>query len=273
MEIISQSLAGRVGICHLLPLGFDEVDVKTSDFQLLGGYPRLLTTGMPAEVYFENYVKTHLEWDVTGLLGVRNAMTFRKFLNVMALQAGNLINYTSLSNELDVAFQTVKEWVSILRSSFVTFSLPAYQANPRKGLAKTPKLYFYDTGLLCYLLGIHSYEELLLSPSRGAVFENFVVAERAKSYIHAGKTPNLYFYRDDSKRAVDLLDFTLDNPLAIEIKATHTFHPKHARHLVPIGEDLDIVPENRLIVYEGEHSLPQRDFRTETVEKFLQTAP
>lgn len=273
MESISQSLAGRVGICHLLPLGFSEIDVSTHDFQIRGGYPRLFTTQMPAEVFFENYTRTYIERDVTGLLGVRNANTFQKFLKVMALQASNLTNYTSLSNELDIAFQTVKYWVSILHSSFITFSLPSYHANPRKSLTKTPKQYFYDTGLLCHLLGIRSYEELLLSPSRGAVFENFVVAETAKLHIHAGKTPELYFYRDSSKREVDLLDFTLDQPQAIEIKATHTFQQKHARHLVPIGEELGIPPDNRLVVYEGEYSLPQRDFRTIDVAKYLCSTP
>ena len=127
---------------------------------------------------------------------------------------------------------TIKSWLSILEQSYLTFSLQPYYANARKRLTKTPKLYFYDTGLLCYLLKIGSLEQLLESPYAGAVFENLIVSETAKSHLNVGENPELYFYRDDGKREIDLLDCTNSgSPKAIEIKSSRTYHDKYARHL------------------------------------------
>lgn len=273
MESITQTLAGRLGISHLLPLGFSEAGAEPQDFQLQGGYPRLRTTGMPSEIFFDNYIRTYIERDVTGLLGIRNATAFRKFLKAVSFQAGSLVNYSNLANELGIAFQTAKDWMSILESSFVIFTLPAYQTNRRKSLTKTPKIFFYDTGLLCHLLGIRSTEDLALCPHKGAVFENFIVAETAKHHIHSGRTPEMYFYRDSSKREIDLLDFTTQSPTAIEIKSSYSYQSKFTRHLVPISELLDIAPERRLVVYLGTESLDLEQFRTVNAGEYLLQLP
>lgn len=275
MESIAQSLAGRVGISHLLPFGLVEArsisaDLTVDEFMVRGGYPRLYQAQIPPEIYFENYVQTYLQRDVSGLLNVRNSDSFRRFIKVCALQAGNLINYSAIANEIDVSFQTVKNWVSILESSFIIFSLPSHHFNPRKVLTKTAKLYFYDTGLLCHLLGISSPEELFMHPQAGAVRENMVVAETMKTHIHSGRKPDLRFYRDSSKREVDLLDFTGGDPKAYEIKASQTYHSKYTRHLTAVGEELGIKPANRTVLYYGQQSFRARDAQIVPVEQYLQ---
>ncbi|MDP9806912.1 putative AAA+ superfamily ATPase [Trueperella bonasi] len=204
MESIVQSLAGRVGLTNLLPLNFAEArhalpDLTAEQFMVRGGYPRLYRVDVPHEVYYASYIQTYVERDVRQLAAIHSTEEVRRLLKLLALNAGNLINYTGLARELGVAFATVKHWVSILETSFITFNLRPFHANSRKQLTKTPKVYFYDTGLLCHLLGIGSLAELTSSPAFGAVFENLIVSETAKHHLHLGKVPDLYFYRDGSQ--------------------------------------------------------------------------
>ena len=139
--------------------------------------------------------------------------------------------------------------MSILESSYLAFTLQPYYANERKRLTKSPKIYFYDTGLLCHLLGIDSVQQLVESPYFGAVFENLVISECLKGRLNVGEQPALYFYRDDSKREIDLLDLTdRAHPQAIEIKSSRTYHDKYARHLTAVCDELGIGRENRFVV-------------------------
>lgn len=273
MEKISQSLAGRVGITHLLPFSFREAltarpDMSIEEFMVRGGYPRLYQVDMPPEIYYQNYLRTYVERDVTQLLNVQNAEAFQKMMKLLALNAGNLINYTGLARELGVAFATVKNWVSILESSFIVFALRPFHTNSRKTLTKTPKLYFYDTGLLCHLLGLHTKTDLVSSPALGAVMENLIVAETAKCYHHQGVAPELYFYRDDSKIEVDLLDMTHE-PRAVEIKSSVTFRSRHGKNLATVGSQLDIDPAQRWVVYRGEHSQQLEEFKAMPGAEYL----
>ncbi|OIR42647.1 AAA family ATPase [Corynebacterium sp. NML140438] len=273
MEKISQSLAGRVGITHLLPLSFREAltarpDMSIEEFMVRGGYPRLYQVDMPPEIYYQNYLRTYVERDVTQLLNVQNAEAFQKMMKLLALNAGSLINYTGLARELGVSFATVKNWVSILESSFIVFALRPFHTNSRKTLTKTPKLYFYDTGLLCHLLGLHTKADLVRSPALGAVMENLIVAETAKCYHHQGVAPELYFYRDDSKIEVDLLDMTHE-PRAVEIKSSVTFRSRHGKNLATVGSQLDIDPAQRWVVYRGEHSQQLEEFKAMPAAEYL----
>ncbi|OIR45805.1 ATP-binding protein [Corynebacterium sp. NML130628] len=273
MEKISQSLAGRVGITHLLPLSFREAlaarpDISAEEFMIRGGYPRLYQIDMPPEIYYQNYLRTYVERDVTQLLNVQNAEAFQKMMNLLALNAGNLINYTGLARELGVAFATMKNWVSILESSFIVFALRPFHTNSRKTLTKTPKLYFYDTGLLCHLLGLRTKADLVRSPALGAVMENLLVAETAKCYHHQGVTPELYFYRDDSKIEVDLLDMT-HGPRAVKIKSSMTFRSRHGKNVATVGSQLDIDPAQRWVVYRGEHGQQLEEFKVVPAAEYL----
>ena len=254
LKQIGQSLAGRVGIAKLLPLSFQEIskirpEIDCDEVMFQGGYPQLYSESIPRDLLFQNYINTYVERDVAGYLDVRNKHSFTQFLRILAHNAGELVNASKLSNELDVSFQTVKSWLSILESSYITFYLAPYHTNSKKKLTKTSKVYFWDTGLLCYLLGIDSCEELLSSQSLGGIYENFIISEVAKKHINAGKEPALHFYRDDSKREIDLLDLTdRKNLKAYEIKSLRTYRSKFAKHLKTVGDELGVNESNRTVV-------------------------
>lgn len=253
LKRISQSLAGRVGLVRLLPLSYAEVKasrpVSLDQFVFRGGYPRLYNVDMPSRVFFENYVSTYIERDVAGYLDVRNIVSFERLLRLCAHNAGNLLNITRLASDVSVAQDTVRSWLSILESSYIIFQLPPYYANVRKRLTKTPKLYFHDTGLLCYLLGIQSQEELLASSHFGAVFENFVISETVKHHLNVGEKLHLFFYRDDSKMEVDLVDATNPSSTKLaEIKSSQTYRDQFARHLVAVGDMLGVPEDRRCVV-------------------------
>ena len=257
---ITQSLAGRVGLLKLLPLSFSEASeadstITPDDFMFTGGFPRIYDTGMPPHVFFDNYLDTYIERDVAGYLDVTNLVGFRTFLRLCAANAGNLTNYSRLAKDADIDVRTAKSWLSILESSYVLFRLPPYHTNARKRLTKTPKLYFYDTGLLCHLMGFDDLHELLLDQRLGAVFENLVVAETLKRHFNLGEDPHLYFYRDESKIEVDLLDFTDTNHhQLIEIKSGQTYQERFARHLGRVGELLGVPTSQRYVTARVEAS-------------------
>ena len=253
LKRISQSLAGRVGIVRLLPLSYAEVhesrDITVDQFMFRGGYPRLYDIDIPEHIFFDGYVSTYVERDVAGYLDVRNVDAFELLLRLCAQNAGSLFNISRLSSDLSVAKDTVRSWLSILESSYVIFRLQPHHANLRKRLTKTPKLYFYDTGLLCYLLRISSVEELLQSPYLGMVFENLVVSETLKRHLNAGKKPELSFYRDDSRIEVDLIDSTDASSIElVEIKSSQTYRSSFSRHLTKVGDMLEIARGNRHVV-------------------------
>ncbi|MCH3967276.1 MAG: ATP-binding protein [Atopobiaceae bacterium] len=254
LKAITQSLAGRVGMLKLLPLSYHEAlradpSLSGDAFMLAGGYPRIYDVGLPLGTFFENYVSTYLERDVSGYLDVRNLAAFRTFLGLCARNCGRLLRYVTLEQGAQISHDTARAWLSMLESSYVTFMLRPYHANLGKRLTKTPKLYFYDTGLLCYLLGIKTLEQLLVHPMLGAVFENLVIAERMKRHLNGGDEPELCFYRDDSKVEVDLLDLTdAASPELMEIKSSETYRPRFARHLGTVGETLGVPPERRAVV-------------------------
>lgn len=257
---IGQTLAGRVGICKLLPLSYRECveygeELTPDVFMLKGGYPRLHVANIPPSVFFGNYLQTYVERDVAGYIDARSMTSFRALLGLCAQRCGSLLNVSRLAGDLGVARATIDSWLSILESSYVLFRLPPYHANLRKRLTKTAKLFFYDTGLLCHLLGIRTPEQLRDSPARGAVFENLVIAETLKRHLHAGRNPELYFYRDDSKIEVDLVDTTERSASElVEIKSTTTFRADFARHLVSVGNALGIPEEGRGVVMRSDES-------------------
>ncbi|MBQ9020914.1 MAG: ATP-binding protein [Eggerthellaceae bacterium] len=260
LKQIGQTLAGRVGICRLLPLSYRECiehgEKTTPDaFMLEGGFPRLHVASIPPAVFFENYLQTYVERDVAGYIDARSVAAFRTLLGLCAQSCGSLLNVSRLAGDVGVARATIDSWLSILESSYVIFRLHPYHANVRKRLTKTPKVYFYDTGLLCHLLGIRTLEQLRDSPARGTVFENLVVAETLKRHLHAGRAPELYFYRDDSKIEVDLVDVTNRSaPELVEIKSTTTFRAEFARHLAGVGDALGIPEEGRGVVMRSDAS-------------------
>ena len=232
-EQVSQSLAGRVGILKLLPFSMAElknVQLLGRSFEevaYVGFYPRIFDQNIPPEDFYPNYVQTYIERDVRQLTQVSNLNTFSTFLKLCAGRVGQLLNLSALSNDIGVSVNTVKSWISILESSYIVFRLYPHHKNFNKRLIKMPKLYFYDTGLLNYLLGIRKYAQIQIHFAKGAIFENLVIAELLKQKYHSGKEPHLYFWRDHKGKEIDLLiehEAQLLTPIEIKSGATKSMN-------------------------------------------------
>jgi len=187
-----------LGLTELI--GADLLDEDLNRLMLTGGYPVLYDRQIPASDYFPSYIQTYIERDVRGISNVGNLSTFQRFVKLCAGRVGQLLNLSSLGNELGINYKTVRSWISILEASYIVFLLQPYHKYFNKRIVKQPKLYFFDTGLLCALLDIQSPEQLDSHYLRGNIFESFIIAEHIKSRLHAGLRPNAFFWRDSTGR-------------------------------------------------------------------------
>lgn len=254
---ISQSLAGRTAIIKLLPLSMKELFLykkkKNIDFVLLHGfYPRLHNEKLNPYHFYSNYFETYIERDLQQLSQIDNLIIFEKFVHLLAGHIGGLLNYNTLANDLGVSQPTIKKWISILQASYIVFLLPPYYKNIGKRLIKTPKLYFYDTGLVCYLLGIENIKELKTHPLRGLCFENLVIIEFLKNRFNQGKTSNLYFYRDRTGNEVDLILEHSATLLPVEIKSSQTIRSDFKHGINHFKALFKKEAEEGAIIYAGE---------------------
>lgn len=228
-ESITQSLAGRTGMLHLYPLSLSELNTVTHGLSLdekmmYGGYPRIYEHHIAPLRFYRDYTQTYLERDLKQITHVKDLDQFQRFLYLLAARVGCLIDYTSLANDLGISRHTVKQWISVLKASFIITTLPPYFENFGKQIIKSSKLYFTDVGLLCYLLGIQETIQIERHPLRGAVFENLVLLELMKNDVNRGIEPRLFFYRDNHKNEVDIIKPEGNNIIAIEIKSSQTFN-------------------------------------------------
>jgi uncharacterized protein len=260
MESISQSLAGRIVTFRLYPFTLDELYPDTAppdtySALLRGWYPRIHDQDLESTTWYAGYVETYLERDVRQVVNVADIRQFETFLKVIAGNSAQILNKASVANRVGISEPTVQRWLSVLESSGVIALLPPYYRNYSKRLLKSPKIVVLDSGLLCYLLGIHSAEVLQSHPLYGAVFESFVAAELAKRIAHTASRAGLYFWRDKTGHEVDLLVEDGADVLPIEIKAAATYHPDFAKQL---SWWLDL-PENNasrgLVVYNGDQTV------------------
>lgn len=227
---VSQSLAGRAAILELLPLTYSELNTNPSihlprlwAYLQQGGYPRPYQEGIPVDIWMDSYVQTYLEKDVRDLLNVKDLNLFSKFLRLCAGRHGQLLNQHQLAIDAGISHTTVAEWLNILEANYILFQLQPYHENFNKRLIKSRKLYFYDSGLACHLLGIRSADQLSIHVNRGAIFEGFVVSELKKHALNCGRRLPLFFWRDSNGNEIDLLLETEQGLMAIEIKSTATF--------------------------------------------------
>lgn len=256
---ISQSLAGRAAIMHLLPLSYHEIDGSgqtgpgMDEWLLRGGYPRLYDLPVAPADYFPSYIGTYVERDVRAELGVRKLDDFRRFLALCAIRVGDMLNVASLASECGIDAKTAREWLSILESSFLVFLMYPYHRNFGRRLVKTPKLYFYDTGLAANLMGLESVSDIRTSRYRGGLFENAVVSEILKLYYARGRTPRMYYWRDSSKREIDIIIEKGASPqYGIEVKASATFDSHAFAALTELGDAMGLDAEHRIVVYGGD---------------------
>jgi len=228
LESVSQSLAGRSAVFHLLPLTWQEVcrfdrqPASLDEALLGGGYPRIYDRQLDPAEWLSAYVATYVERDVRQVANVGDLVTFQRFVSLCAGRTAQLLNFSNLAADAGVAQPTAKAWLSILEASFIAFRLPAWSGNLRKRLVKMPKLHFYDSGLACWLLGIRDAAQLRSHPLRGAIFESWAVAEIAKHRANAGENAGLYFYRDRNGVEADLLVEGAGGLVVVEVKAGET---------------------------------------------------
>lgn len=232
-EGISQSLAGRVAQFTLLPLSVGEIAQSEyrdqfsddQDYMLQGFYPRPVVKNISDQDFYRDYLATYVERDVRQIKNIGDLALFQKFLKLVAGRVGQLVNYTSLANDVGVSYKTIESWLSVLEASYITYRLQPYFKNFGKRLIKSPKLFFYDVGLLCYLLEISSESELRTHYARGQIFENLVMTEVKKQIFNARRNEKMYFWRDNHQNEVDLLLSSGSQLHGIEIKSSQTFNP------------------------------------------------
>src|SRR6267143_4806918 len=247
MRGITESMAGRAAILHLWPLSTAE----TSKVNLLhGGFPEVLARPKARELWFASYLQTYLERDVRAITNVRDLVTFRRFLALLASRHGQILNKTDLAAPLGVSVPTISEWLHVLEITSQIVVIPPYFENLGKRLVKTPKVYWGDSGLACYLLGITSEAELQRSPFLGQLFEGFVAAEILKSQVNQGGRKELYYFRDQQGLEVD---FLLPRPNAglwlIECKAGKTVRPAMAAPLLALRRTMEKRSTRLIVVY------------------------
>lgn len=258
-ESISQSLAGRVANFTLLPLSYSEARGSTygglfADSKqsiLRGFYPRSLVKDIHPEDFYRDYLSTYVERDVRQIKNVGDLSIFQKFLQLLAGRVGQLVNFSSLANDVGVNYKTIKSWLNILEASYIVYSLQPYYENFGKRVTKSPKIYFYDTGLLCHLLKINSVNKLETHYAYGQIFENFVITEVYKNNFNLRKNEQLYFWRDSNGNEVDMVIDRGENKRGIEIKAGQTFNSEMLKGLLQ-WQSLDPkknIPTN--LVYNG----------------------
>ena len=255
---ISQSLAGRVALLHLLPLSLEELSrhqsIDDENHMMHTGFlPRIYSEQQQPTKVYRNYVQTYVERDVQRLINIKDLSAFQKFMKICASRVGQLINYDDMSCEVGMSNNTIKNWLSILEASYIIFRLQPYYSNISKRLIKTPKLYFIETGLAAHLLGIESAEQMSRDPLRGHLFENMVVVELMKKRYNQGLDPNLFFYRDQQGHEVDVIYKRASELIPIEIKSSHTFTKHFLKGLDYFAQLFPEQCRTGYIIYAGEH--------------------
>jgi predicted AAA+ superfamily ATPase len=264
---ISQSLAGRVALFELLPFDFSELksggllEEKYVNAAVRGFYPAIFSRGIEPAVFYSNYIQTYIEKDITDLLHIRDLKLFRTFIGLCAGRAGQLLNYSALANECDISHNTARAWLSLLESSYIIFFLQPYHQNFNKRLIKTPKLYFYDTGLLSHLLGIRSTGDLEGTGIKGAIFENMIAAEFQKKNHHLYLHEDYYFWQDSNANEIDLLQKTISGFSLYEIKATETINSDQFRQMDRFEALASPANVAKTLIYGGIESQKRTNYR------------
>lgn len=263
-ESVSQSLAGRTALLSLLPLSLDELTKAgfslTRDEYLYKGFlPRVYDQNQNPSKAYRNYIQTYVERDLKQILALKNLNSFEVFLKLLAGRVGQIINLNSLSNDVGVSSTTLKHWLSILEASFIIFILNPYYENFGKRLIKSPKIYFTDVGVVSYLLGIENQEQVGRDPLIGNLFENMVVLELIKQRLNKGLDPNVYFFRDNNKKEVDLIFKQQNKLIPIEIKSAMTFNKNFVKG-VSYFQKLSPKATRGYVIYSGDLVFDSDDY-------------
>lgn len=258
LKNVTQSLAGRTAVFTLPPFINSEIrdychTADTDQLLFNGNYPGVIANGIPAYEFYQSYYDSYVERDLRNLLKITNLLTFDKFVRLLAVRVGSEFNASALAREIGVSSVTVNEWLTLLAASYLVFILPPFYNNIGKRLTKTPKIYFYDSGLLCSLLGIKTPEELAGHIMRGQIFENYAVAEMRKEADISHRKSTLYFYRENRGIEVDIVKENMigvDNSL-YEIKSSKTFRSEFMSNM-KIAQGIIPGVKTQTLIYDGE---------------------
>ena len=254
---LCESLPGRAGVYELLPMSYQETEstmgeLPIDDFLFNGLYPAICANKNKPHLFYPSYVKTYLERDVRDLLKIKDQMQFMRFMKLCAARVGSIFNASELSAMLGVDSKTVSHWLSVLQASYIVMLLPPYYENISKRLVKSPKLYFCDPGLACFLLDIESPRQLERDKMRGAIFENYVVMEVIKHRFNRGLLEGVFFYRDSNQNEVDILLKEEGEITAIEVKSSMTYHSSFADSITKLSDWIKTPVVKKIIVYTGD---------------------
>mgnify|MGYP005819785909 CR=1 FL=1 len=258
MEKISQTLAGRTAVLHLLPLSFTELEPLTGPYESMifkGQYPRIYDRDIPPTDFYPSYIQTYVDRDVRLIRNISDMNAFIQFTQLCAGRIGQPLNYASLATDAGISPNTSKSWLSILESSYILYRLQPYHRNFNKRLVKSPKLYFYDTGVACSLLGIREQEQVNLHYMKGSLFENLILNEFIKRSFNRGENRQPYYWKDSHGKEIDCLLANGERLTAVEIKSGKTMSTSYFDTL-NYWQSLAASPENQAyVVYGGEQSL------------------
>lgn len=257
MQNITQSLAGRVALFKLFPFDFKELKAAglLSDDYLInmrrGFYPAIYDRDIPAKMFYANYIQTYVERDLSEIINVKDLKQFRNFIALCAARVGQLLNLNSLANDCGISQPTAKAWIHVLETSYIVFQLQPYHTNLNKRVTKSSKLYFYDTGLLSFLLKLTDDENLFLSPQKGCVFENMIIAEYVKQNYHNNLLHDTWFWRDAVGHEVDFIWQNDDKLNLVEIKASQTIMADMFKGLEYLEKWLPDKIKSKTLVHSG----------------------
>ncbi len=267
LESITQSLAGRVALFKLLPFDsaeLEDADLLSNDWRKLlvkGFYPAIYDRDLDSPVFYSNYLQTYIERDVARLTNIHDTKRFRNFLGLCAARHGQLLNLSNLANESGISQPTARSWLSILESSYLIFLLQPYFENFSKRIVKTPKLYFFDVGLVAYLIGIRQVEDLEDRSLAGSLFENMVIADMLKKAYHSNSLEEYWFWRDSAGHEVDLLTRKGSSFDVFEIKTTQSILPRHFEGMDYFTKVTGGKVKTRTLIYGGDDPQDRTDYR------------
>ncbi len=258
MEKISQTLAGRTAVLHLLPFSLQELEPLADSYENLifkGQYPRIYDRAIPPTDFYPSYIQTYVDRDVRMIKNIGDINAFILFTQLCAGRIGQPLNYASLANDAGISPNTAKSWLSILESSYILYRLQPYHRNFNKRLIKSPKLYFYDTGVACSLLGIREQEQVNLHYMKGSLFENLILNEFIKRSFNRGENRQPYYWQDNHGKEIDCLLVNGEKVTAVEIKSGKTMSTSYFENL-KYWRSLAALPESQeYVVYGGDQSM------------------
>lgn len=269
-QAITQTLAGRVGMITLLPLSISELTkahILPDSYEELivrGAYPRMYNTFFVPEIWYPSYIKNYVERDVRQIVNIENLSAFQEFVGLCAGRIGQLLNLSSLGNDCGISHTTARSWLSLLEASYIVFLLQPYYKNFSKRIIKSPKIYFYDTGLACSLLKIHTAQQLKEHYLRGGLFESLIVSELIKNRYNQGKESDIYFWRDSQGNEIDILIEKANNLIPLEIKSSYTITSsffKSFEYWKNISKESPKKASQGIIVYAGDQEQEITDIK------------